>query len=203
MRNELAVADLHDAVDHLVQQVTIVGDEEDRPFVLRQDILHRLAGRNVQVVRRLIQDQEVGVLSHHLRQLEPVALAAGKNANQLVEVVGTEQELRQQVVGAGSRDPAGREQLVQDRPAIVQHLLFLRAVADAEARADANRLVIPSAMLDDVTHQRRLAAAVRAHQGDTLAAGDVELGVLEESQFPEGLAVRSDLQRDIGLARFR
>ena len=56
--DELAVAELDDAVDHLVEEVAVVGHDEDRALVRFQCLLDRLAGRDVEVVCRLVEHEE-------------------------------------------------------------------------------------------------------------------------------------------------
>ena len=79
-----ALLDLDDAVHHLVQKITVVGDGEHRPLELAQILLQPLGGPQVQVVRRLIQQQDVGVLQDQTGQVHPGLFPAGQAFKQLL-----------------------------------------------------------------------------------------------------------------------
>src|SRR5690606_31902478 len=51
-----------------IDEVAVVGDEEDRPVILVQYLFERLTGRDVEVVRRFVENQEVGLLQRQLGQ---------------------------------------------------------------------------------------------------------------------------------------
>ena len=58
----LALLDLDDPVHHLVQEVAVMGHGEHGALELLQILLQPLGGPQVQVVRRLVQQQDVRVL---------------------------------------------------------------------------------------------------------------------------------------------
>ena len=130
-RDELAVAHLDDAPGDLVQEVAVVRDNEDRALEVGERVLDRLARRDIEVIRRLVEDQEVRLRDDELRELEPVALAAREIADALAEVIGPKQELQQDAVRAFAADLGRRHELREDRAVVVEHILLLRAVADA------------------------------------------------------------------------
>ena len=69
-----------------------MGDDEQRRRRLAQERLDRLARRDVEVVRRLVEEQQVRRLDAEQRQLEPRPLAARQRADLLERVVAAEQE---------------------------------------------------------------------------------------------------------------
>ena len=71
-----AVGDDQELVGRGAQQVAVVRHEHERAFELRQRDRQRLARFQVEVVGRLVEEQEVGPLPHDQRQREPRFLAA-------------------------------------------------------------------------------------------------------------------------------
>jgi hypothetical protein len=73
---ELSVLQFHDPGGELAQEIAVVGDEEHGATVLEEGIFEGLEGGNVQVVGRLVEQEEVGAAHHDLREAQPVSLAA-------------------------------------------------------------------------------------------------------------------------------
>ncbi|MNR26065.1 hypothetical protein D3C85_1432530 [compost metagenome] len=55
---------LNNTLRHLVQEVTVMGDEEEGPIVLHQGSLQNLLTVQIQMVRRLIQYEHIGFQKH-------------------------------------------------------------------------------------------------------------------------------------------
>src|SRR6476469_9551707 len=55
---------------------SIMAHEQDRPFVTAQGILERLNRFNVEMVRRLVEQEEVRTTEYHHRQGDPCSFAA-------------------------------------------------------------------------------------------------------------------------------
>ncbi|MCY1302179.1 hypothetical protein D9M70_518250 [compost metagenome] len=70
-----AVGDQHELVGGGAQQVAVV---RDRAFELRQRHGQRLAGIEVEVVGRFVEQQQVGLLPDDQRQRQPRLFAAGE-----------------------------------------------------------------------------------------------------------------------------
>ena len=79
-----------------VQQRAVVGDQQQRALEGLQRVLERLAALDVEVVGRLVEDQDVGAGVHEDRQREPLALAAAEPVDRLLGLLAAEQELAQQ-----------------------------------------------------------------------------------------------------------
>ena len=88
--------------------------DEERGRGLPHERLERLAGRDVEVVRRLVEQEEVGGHDAEDRQLQPRPLAAGEGANLLEDVVAPEQEAGQVPAGLAGRHRDLAEQGVED-----------------------------------------------------------------------------------------
>jgi hypothetical protein len=79
--------DLPDLCGQGVDQIAVVGHQQDRTLIGIQDRLQNLLRRNVQVVGRLIQQKEIGVLQRKFGQRQAPAFAAGKHGHFLEGVV--------------------------------------------------------------------------------------------------------------------
>ena len=80
-RNARAAVQLEDPARHVVEEVAVVGDRHHRARVLLEELLepgHRL---RVQVVGRLVQQQEIGLLEKQSAERHPPDLAAGQSAD--------------------------------------------------------------------------------------------------------------------------
>jgi hypothetical protein len=69
-----------------------VADDEQVAAVVAQERLQRLAGGDVEVVRRLVEEQQVGRQDPQQGELQARALAAGEAPDLLERVVAAEQE---------------------------------------------------------------------------------------------------------------
>ena len=94
-RRLAVVADERAAADRL-EQGPVVGDQQDRALELGQRVLERLAALDVEVVGRLVEDQDVGAGGDEDRQREPPLLAAGDVGELLFDVLAGEEEAAEQ-----------------------------------------------------------------------------------------------------------
>ena len=70
----LPVVEVHDLVHHPIEQVAVVRDDDRRAVVAGQELLEELRGLDVQVVRRLVEQQKIGLLKQQLGQRRPALL---------------------------------------------------------------------------------------------------------------------------------
>ena len=61
-----------------VEQVTVVGDDQHRARIIRNEFLEELLAFHIQVIVRLIQEQQVRLFQKQFRQADQFLLAAGK-----------------------------------------------------------------------------------------------------------------------------
>ena len=73
-----------------------MGDEQQRAGECTQGVLERLAALEVEVVGRLVEDQDVGAAADEDRQREPAPLAAGEPGERLLGLLAAEQEAPEQ-----------------------------------------------------------------------------------------------------------
>ena len=74
-RRQAAVGDDQEFVGGGAQQVPVMGDNQQRALELRQRLGQRLPSLKVEVVGRLVQQQQVGTLPDNERQRQPRLLA--------------------------------------------------------------------------------------------------------------------------------
>ena len=96
-RRDRAVGDQPQLVGGRAQQVAVVRDDDQRAVVVLQRLGQRLAHLDVEVVGRLVEQQQVGLLPHEQRQREPRLLAAGEAADRLRRHVAAKIEAAEEV----------------------------------------------------------------------------------------------------------
>ena len=72
-----------------------MADQEQRPTIAGQRLLEQVQRVDVEIVGRLVQDQQVARLRQDLREQQPVALAAGQGTRRLARLLVTKQEIAQ------------------------------------------------------------------------------------------------------------
>ncbi len=72
--------EVDDPGDGLVEQIEVVADDEQGAAVGAQELEQPVAGVGVEVVRRLVEQQQVAAREEDAGQLEPAPLAAGEGA---------------------------------------------------------------------------------------------------------------------------
>jgi hypothetical protein len=82
-----AILQLDDPLDELVEEVAIMGDRQDRAVEVLEGRFQLLAGGNVEIVRRLVEQQEVRALEHQRRDLQARLFAAAEIADLVVRVL--------------------------------------------------------------------------------------------------------------------
>ena len=85
---------------HRAQEVAVVRDQHERLGPLAQPLLEMLGGLDVEVVGRLVEQQQVRLLEQHLGQLEPAALAARQRLDRALEIGGGKAEVLRQRLDA-------------------------------------------------------------------------------------------------------
>ena len=130
--------------------------------------------------------------------MQTISFPARKIGNTLAQIVAGEKEIPQKgechrLVTLRRR----RHHFRKNCPIAVEYLLLLRRIPGPDAGTNADDLVLPRTLRDNVPQQRGLAATVGPDDRHPLAAGDVQVNVLQERQVAERLAVTSQLQDDI------
>ena len=92
VRAQPAVFDGQRALGHGIQQGAVVGDEQDRSGKGLERGLERLAALEVEVVRGLVEDEEVGPRRDDEREREASSLAAGEHRDRLLLLLPAREE---------------------------------------------------------------------------------------------------------------
>ena len=103
----MAAIDLADPFRHVVEEVAIVRNGEDRALIALEELLEPQDGFGVQMVSGLVEQQQVGRLEKQAAQRHAATLAAGKHLHRHVGI-GTLQRvhgLRKLTVEIPSRSP--------------------------------------------------------------------------------------------------
>ena len=90
--DEHALVDVQHARDRLVEQLEVVTDHEEAAAEGAQELHEPLLGVDVEVVRGLVEEQEVAAGEEDARELHAPALAARQRGDGQVEPVGAEAE---------------------------------------------------------------------------------------------------------------
>ncbi len=78
IEGQLALLQMDDVVDHRVEKVAVVGDQQQRAGIALEPVLEPEDRIQVEVVGRLVQQQEVRRTHQRLRQIQTHAPATGK-----------------------------------------------------------------------------------------------------------------------------
>ena len=82
----MAAVDLADPLGNVIQEVTVVGDGQNGALVVVQEVLEPQDGLRVQVVRGLVEQQQIGSLEQQLAQSHATALAAREHVDRHVGI---------------------------------------------------------------------------------------------------------------------
>ena len=153
-------------------------------------------GLEVEVVRRLVEQQQLGPVEEQLRERDAAALTTRERPDDRVEAAGEARQL-----DAAERalehlaDPAvarplviGKtaDHLLPDRPRRIEGV-ELAEQADAQIRRPRHPPCIGLVETCDQREERRLAGAVRSDDADPLAGGDPERDIGEDGVSTEAL----------------
>ena len=80
----MTAVDLGDPAGDVVEEVTVVGNGDNRARVGREVLLQPEDGLGVQVVGRLVEEQQVGRLDEELAQRDAAALTTRQDGDRLI-----------------------------------------------------------------------------------------------------------------------
>ena len=106
-----------------------MADEQQRAVIGLHRLLDPLSGSDVQMVGRLVQNQEVDLVIHQHTQPQAALLAAGQDGHRLEDVLTPEVIGRQPVSGRlGGNAPLGRHHVLHQIPVRVVKVDDLRQI---------------------------------------------------------------------------
>ena len=192
---ECLLLDCDRAIGDRVEQGAVVRDEQYRARERLERRLERLAALQVEVVGRLVEDEQVRARCHDDGEREPAPLAPGERGHRLLVLVpageeeAAQQRLRLRPLQAGHGHRAG-----EDTAALVQLDVVLGEVRGLDAVPDPDRSGDGLALPEHRLEQGRLAGAVRADERDVLAALEHELAPSSSCLSPAATAARSRVE---------
>src|SRR5256886_5337649 len=186
---EAAVRDDGDLVRHLVQEGAVVAHDEQHPRIRPQGRGHDLLALDVEVVRRLVEDEEVVVLGDELREGEARAFSAAQLADAAVDRVPPEPEAAEEAPRPRLRRrriPDAAD-LLEEGAGEVELLRLLREIPDPQVLAPEHGSRVRVLASDQDLEEGRLAGAVRTDESDLVSLRELEVDVREEESAPVGL----------------
>lgn len=134
----------------LVQEVAVVGDHDHRALVVLEQIAEPVDAADVEVVGRLVEQQDVGVVEQHLREQHPQLETAGQAGKRLVVLFDRNAEADEQLGRIGFHRIAAR---VAEKPFdIVGALLLLLGEFELAVEIFAFLMDLPEVLVAHVDH---------------------------------------------------
>src|SRR4051812_32678731 len=189
-----------------VEEPAIVGDDHRAAGEAEQRLLERAERVDVEVVRRLVEQQQVAAGAQQLGQVQAVALAAGQLGDLLLLVGALEVDARD-VLAAVHHAVADLElveavgDLLPDGLVVGERVARLVDVRELDRVADPQLARVGLLLAGDHAEERRLAGAVRADDADDAAARQLEAQVVDEQLVAEALAQVLGLDDDVAEPR--
>ena len=153
---ELPRVEMDDAADHAVEEIAVVGDEEQRSGITREPVLEPQHCVEVEVIGRLVEEQEVRAAHQRLREVEPHPPAAGESRDRIPMARRREAEAGQEHCRAGTRriaaDLVVAVMEVRERFALAGRIGARCGLGDLEGTLDLAQLAV--AVLDEVDRRR-------------------------------------------------
>ena len=185
-------AQLQHARGHVLQEVSVVTDDEHGAHALGEDAFEPEDAFHVEVVGGLVHEQHVGRGGQRASDGQPLLPAARQRVDCRPRVgeAGTAQ---------GERDAAGPLALAHLGQGEGDHLLdgdagredgVLRHVADTDVAAHGARAPIRRFQPRQDLEEGGFAGAIGTHQTDLVSLGEPERQILEERPRPVSLADR-------------
>ena len=125
---ELAVFDFQDGADHPVEQVAVVGDQDHGSVAVVEKVLQPVQAFEVQMVGRLVEEQDIGFFEQNFGQGDDVLLAAAQRSDGLVLPAGQAQAVEYGVDPVLDGVPAQALEFGGQVAVLVQGALLLAGV---------------------------------------------------------------------------
>src|SRR5690606_31018618 len=191
-----------------VEEPPVVRDDDGAARELEQRVLERAESLDIEVVRGLVEQEQVAALLEREREVEPVALTAREDARRLLLVRALEAE-RRDVRPRGHLDVADLDVVETVGDDLPQGLLRvdpaagLVDVGDLDRLADLELPAVERLEADDRLEERGLADAVGPDDADDAVAREREAQPVDEDTVAEALAQVLRLDDHAAQARAR
>src|SRR5215208_277731 len=171
---------------HGFEEAAVVAHDDQRPFVGLERTLELIDRGEVEVVRRLVEHEQVHAAGCHERDARTRSLARRQRGGRAEHVIRTEAELREQRPRLLGRDVRARREAVHERLR-AECVSALIELADHRARTEPPFAAHQRQPAEQSLEERRLAAPVRPRHRNPLASAEHQV----ERAEPEG-APRQD-----------
>src|SRR5262245_39632556 len=156
---------------NLVQEITVVADEDHRAVEFAKRFFERVAGPQIEMIRRLVENQHVRIRRGEPSERRSVSLSAAQAADALKDHVAGDAKASQKV------SPLLLDVFLMARAHGVEHLhILIEArqhlieVADLYARAEDDSASVRLKLVEQAAEQRRLATAIGSENAPFFAA---------------------------------
>ena len=192
---ELALIELDDTVADLIEEVAVMGNHQQRSLVALEVVLEPFGHRAVEMIRRLVEDQQIGGAEQGTCERHTLLLSARELPDLPAEVVLT--ELRQKLLCFRLEVPDMLVAFIIMQDRLEDGILRvegrgLREETDLELTAHRHTALIRLLEPRNDAEQRRLAGAVHADQRDLLALIDGKISVIKNLSLGIDLAEMFD-----------
>ncbi len=174
---------LDDASRQRGDEFAVVADKQQRTRVVLQRQVERLDRFHIQVVGRLVQQHDVGLLQDQLAEQHSTLLATGDHLDRLVDLLLREQHATQSTADhllVIALLPPLAHPVIQVHVTLEILSMILSVVADFGIFRPFHRTGIGFQITDQALEQGRLADAVGTDDGDTLAHIDLQVEAGEQ-----------------------
>src|SRR5712692_6456059 len=189
-----------------IQEPAVVADHHDASREVEQRLFERPQRVHVQIVRRLVEQEDIAARTKQLGEVDAVSLAAGEVADPFL-LVGAAKVERRGVRARVARPGADLDallaagDLLPDRLRRIQGVASLRHVRELDRVADAQRPAVRRLLVREQPKQRRLPGSVRSDDPDDPAAREGEGEVVEEEAVAVSLAQALGLHDELAEPR--
>ena len=176
-------------------------DNQDGSREFEERLLDGLASRDVEVIRRLVQNEEVRLAESGKRELEPIEFPAGKGAHRLLKRLTRKKKRCERLPRILESFRAGVDADIENCRRAVEALRVLGTIRYGHARADEYRRILRLMETKHFAEKGRLSRAVRAHKRDPLAGVDSERNIGKQHPLAEGAGKPAYLEREVRTTR--
>src|SRR5262245_11380490 len=175
-----------------VEEPAVVADDDGAACEIFEGFFERPKRFDVEIVRRFVEQQQVGARAQHLGEMDAVALAAGQGPD-LFLLVGT-LEVERSTIGARIHFLLAEKDhvvavgnLFPDRLLAVERVPRLVYIAEMNRLTDLYGSFVGFFLSDDHAEQGRLARPIRANYADDAARRQFESQVIDQKIVTEAL----------------
>ena len=180
---QVRLPQLGDVRAKAVEKFAVMGNEQDRAGIMAQIFLKPQQRFEVEMVRRLVEQEQIRFLRQQPREMRAHHPAAGKLARRTVVIRQLEAEAVENLLGLGDELPVVlvfvRHGDVEDA-FVAGGFAFLRQIAGARAADERHVARVRLLLAEDDFEQSVFARAVRPDDGNAVARHDVQRNVVKQ-----------------------